>query len=111
MKMRSSLFLALSLIVHAVCVTALALSHFRSVEAPAGNNVEMTVGENNSTGDENALTESNEAKPEKAPAIQPVEKTAEVVKPLPKKKSRTAEKDCKSGYDEADLFARERESR
>lgn len=86
MKMRSTLFLTLSLIVHAICVTALALSHFRSVEAPAGNNVEMTVGENNSSGDENTLTESNEAKPEVAPAIKPIEKTAEVVKPLPKKK-------------------------
>lgn len=86
MKMRSTLFLTLSLIVHAICVTALALSHFRSVEAPAGNQMEMTMGENNSSGNENTLAESNEAKPEVAPAIKPIEKTTEIVKPLPKKK-------------------------
>lgn len=94
MKMRSTLFLTLSLIVHAVCVAALAVSHFRSVEAPAGNNVEMTVGEQGDEGSK--INETNEAKPEQAPAVKPIEKTAEIVKPLPKKAPAPAKKIVKA---------------
>lgn len=86
MKMRSTIFLTLSLIVHAVCITALALSHFKGKEAPGGGAVEVTMGEG-AKDDTTKLVEANEVKPVAAqPEIKPIEKSEEV-KPLPKKEA------------------------
>lgn len=88
MKLRSTLFLTMSLVVHAVCITALALSHFKGVESPNGNNVEVTMGEASKTEDGQKLTDSNEAKPVSQPEMKPIEKVEKPVvatKPAPKK--------------------------
>jgi protein TonB len=84
MKVRSILFLTLSLIVHAACITALALSHFRSLESPAGNDVEVTMGETGAGGDALAETTS-EVKTDVQPTIKPIETPKEQPAPLPPK--------------------------
>ena len=83
MKMRSTIFLTLSLAVHAVCITALTLSHFKSLESPNGNEVEVTLGESSKPQDFGQLIASNEVMPDTQPVVKPIEKI-EVVKPLPK---------------------------
>lgn len=95
MKLRSTIFLTLSLIVHAVCITALALSHFKGIEAPNGDSVEVTMGEG--TKDETAtLVAANDVKPVTVqPEMKPIEKVEEV-KPLPKKEKPKATKIVKA---------------
>lgn len=89
MKLRSTIFLTLSLIVHAVCVAALALSHFKGIESPGGSSVEVTMGETLTAEDPGQLVARNDVQPVAQPEIKPIEKveekTAEVIKPLPKK--------------------------
>jgi len=86
MKMRSTIFLTLSLIVHAVCITALALSHFKGSEAPGGGAVEVTMGEGTKD-DTTKLVAANDVKPVAVqPEMKPIEKAPEVA-PLPKKET------------------------
>lgn len=79
--MRSGVFLTLSLIVHAICITALALSHFKSLERPSGDEVEVTMGEGSlATEGQPALTESSAPAVVEAPVVKPIEsKPAEIV--------------------------------
>jgi protein TonB len=83
MKFRSSLFLTLSLIVHAACISALALSHFKGLESPKGDSVEMTLGEGSVPTD--TLVAANDLKTDVQPVIRPVEPAPVKEAPLPKK--------------------------
>lgn len=80
MKTRSAIFLTLSLIVHAICITALALSHFKNLEAPQGGTVEVAMGETASTGE----VDANVPTPQVEPLVEKIVEK-EVIKPQPKK--------------------------
>lgn len=90
MKIRSALFLTLSLAVHAVCITALALSHFKSLEAPEGGSVEVAVGEAkaDSASDSDVANLQDDSANIPAPQVEPLEEKSaekEEIKELPKK--------------------------
>lgn len=89
MKFRSSVFLTLSLIVHAVCIGALTLSHFKSLESPNGSEVEVTMGEGEAP--VATLADASDAvKTDVQPTIKPIEPVKE--EPLPKKVAPAAPK-------------------
>ncbi len=86
--MRSTLFLTLSLIVHAVCITALAISQFKNLEAPSGSPVEVIMGENSlpATGDNGNAAETATGEIKEVAATEDVkaeEIKVEEVKPAP----------------------------
>lgn len=88
MKLRSTIFLTLSLIVHAAALTALALSHFRGKEAASGDSVEVTMGEDAKPEAAPQLVAANDATPvTEQPEIKPIEQKIEPVQALPKKET------------------------
>lgn len=90
--MRSTMFITASLIVHAICFTALALNHFRSGgdSETAGTEVEVTMGEGTKVADASgALTEVPEVKPLPIKEeVKPVEEKKLLAKKTAKKVSK-----------------------
>ncbi|MGE4130679.1 MAG: TonB family protein [Bdellovibrionales bacterium] len=84
--MRSTLFLTISILVHAICITALAVNHFKSLESPAGTAVEVTMGESAPQEvAESTLNAPNEAIQDQQPSPKPLPKVEEPAQELPKK--------------------------
>lgn len=99
--MRSTMFVTVSLIVHALCFTALAVNHFKQLpEGNAGTEVEVTMGEGVQVADASGTQEVPEVKPlpvkeepkkevtlpKKAPVAKKVVKNSPA-KTLPKKET------------------------